>query len=447
MGKIVLIGNTQLVVEAIEEIRFHDRESEITLFCPEGILPYDASRLNAFLEKEISEDELSYKPFDFYTQENVNLVLDKKIIKVYTKRKRVVTAEKEQIPFDVLILEDKGTIRFADIKGTQKKGVFHLKTFADVKDFVESFSLVDVIAVEADSLSLVKAACALQAANKEVILVSSTNYLLPKSLDRHTAQALSEFLEEKGIRLVMNSSIVEVLGDAEVKAIRLKNGKVLESQIVVLAGAYRDLTLFEKQEDMPIESAPTHTKIGEMFLFEELKESDSAEKGDDFEDILLNSNEHGRVVGAAAIGQVRDFKRPLREVSLKVFDAALFLAGQTKQQGGCIEYLKSDASTKTYKKVFVKDNLVVGAALINCVQQQDEFKRYIEERIDIRSLSNHILEGSQNSNVEHVSQEQSRESFESQAFCPSSESLTGDSKQSQEGNPSHPGINPEAANT
>jgi len=447
MGKIVLIGNTQRVVKAIEEIRCHDKESEITLFCPEGCLPYDASLLSAFLGKEITEKKIFCKAVDFYAQENVNLVFDKKIVKVYAKRKRVVTEEKEQIPFDVLILEDKGSIRFPDIKGTSKKGVFHLKTLTDTKEFIESFSLADVIAIEADNLGLLKSACALRAANKEVILISSTSYLLPKSLDRHTALALSEFLEEKGIRLVMNSSIVEVLGDAEVKAIRLKSGKVLESQVVVLGGSYRDLTFFEKQEDMPTESALTHTKIGEMFIFEELREDGSIEKGDDFENILLNNDEHGRVVGAAAIGQIRDFSRPFRQVSLKIFDKALFLAGQTKQQEGCIEYLKSDERAETYKKVFIKDNFVVGAALMNYANEQDQFKKYIEERTDIRNLSSHILEGSQDSRGEHISSAQSQEFAGEQGAHSFSENLIGGSEQAQEDNPPLPSINPESANT
>ncbi len=76
--------------------------------------------------------------------------------------------------------------------------------------------------------------CALSQYAKEIIVTCSQESLLGGLLDGECSSMLKQFLEMKGMRLLMGTSIEEILGDSDLKAVRLTSGKVLSAEMVVL---------------------------------------------------------------------------------------------------------------------------------------------------------------------------------------------------------------------
>jgi len=63
--------------------------------------------------------------------------------------------------------------------------------------------------------------------------VVSSLRALPDIFDEETGLLLNK-LEGKGIRVVVRMLVEEILGDLEVKAVKLKSGKVLACDTVIL---------------------------------------------------------------------------------------------------------------------------------------------------------------------------------------------------------------------
>jgi len=97
MKDLVIIGNSAAGISAAEAIRQKERESSITIISDEGYNSYCRCLISYFLAGEIPEEKLVYRPDSFYKENNFNLILNKKVIKVEPKKNRVVLEDKSSI--------------------------------------------------------------------------------------------------------------------------------------------------------------------------------------------------------------------------------------------------------------------------------------------------------------------------------------------------------------
>ena len=89
-------------------------------------------------------------------------------------------------------------------------------------------------------------ACALSQLKKEVTVISSKAGLLPDIFDEETGLLLKQILEGKGVRVFSENAVEEILGDAEVKAVKFKSGKVLACDTVIFDEAKVDIRMLSE---------------------------------------------------------------------------------------------------------------------------------------------------------------------------------------------------------
>ena len=240
MKKIVVIGNSIVGVKALETIRSFDQESHLTIFALDGFYPYSQDFFIDYFLNKIKESKVFYQPKEFYEKNHINVILERQISRVNFKKKRIFTEAKDQIDFDFLVIAETNQVRFSDIKGTAKTGVFTLRKFADLKKMMLALPFVETVVIESSSSQGLCMAEAFKKKNIAVIVLLGKN----QPTDAGTLQKL----EENGIRVILNNSIVEILGDTEVKAIRLKSGKVLAGEMMIFTDSPPDLRIFTDTE-------------------------------------------------------------------------------------------------------------------------------------------------------------------------------------------------------
>ena len=236
------------MVKAFETIRAADSESDLTIFTIEGVYPYQRELFADFFLKKVREDKFFYKPKEFYESKRITVILERPIARVSFKKKRITTEEKDQIDFDVLIIADTPQIKFPEIKGTGKSGVFTLRRLADLKKMMSALPLVETVVIESSSLDGLRLADAFKKKGKEVILAVPSKGILSEWITEESSSTLRQALEENGIRLVTENSIAEILGEGKMKAIRLKSGKVMAGEMAVFTETLPDLRIFADTE-------------------------------------------------------------------------------------------------------------------------------------------------------------------------------------------------------
>lgn len=247
MKKIVIIGSSPAVVKAIEEIRASDQESQIVLICPEGVLPYNRFVFPEILGGSVTEKQCVCQDESFYKKLNVEIIKDKKVLRMTPKRNKIVLTgkddEKEDCIYDVLIMTDAET-KVPEIKGNQRDGVHGFRRFADAQAISKLVPLADVIIVQSETIWGLEIIESLRKKNKEVIWVNPAKHLFTFLIDAQTAGCLKNNLEAEGIRILTDNAVAEILGDQETKAVRLKNGKVLAADMVIFPESGPDLKIY-----------------------------------------------------------------------------------------------------------------------------------------------------------------------------------------------------------
>lgn len=229
MKRIVILGNSPAIVKIIENVRAAAPENEIVLWSTEKSLPYFAERLPEYAAEIIPFKDVICQPEKFYQQNNVRLILGKNVGRINFRRGQLANEEKEAVDYDFLVIAGSLERRFPEIKGTNKYGVVDANKLDDVDHFVKSLTFIDTVIMQTQTLSGLKMVEAVRKAKKEVIVV------VPASLSSlsEEVQAKLRELETAEVRVIPENSIVEILGDADARAVRLKSGKVYACESIL----------------------------------------------------------------------------------------------------------------------------------------------------------------------------------------------------------------------
>ena len=88
----VIVGNSAAAVGAIEAIRQHDQENEITVVASETQHVYSRPLISYLLGKVVDESKMYYRPPDFYERYQVETMLGVEVTRVNPRPKTVALA-------------------------------------------------------------------------------------------------------------------------------------------------------------------------------------------------------------------------------------------------------------------------------------------------------------------------------------------------------------------
>jgi nitrite reductase (NADH) large subunit len=245
MKRVAVIGNSIAGVKAIEELQSLDSSVQPIFILTEKGLPYNREQLADLLAQKIGIKEFFYKQRDYFEKNNIQLIENKKVNRINFKRGRISFEDKETIDYDALIITDMEGNKFPSIKGTNKEGLYNGGRFEDIKKVLDGLVFIDTCAIRAVSLDALKMALALHQREKEVIVIVPPGTFADVP-DQEFPQMLLQNLEDRGLRMIADQDIAEILGDSQLKAVRLSSGKVFGCQAVFLNGLDPELKTFKE---------------------------------------------------------------------------------------------------------------------------------------------------------------------------------------------------------
>jgi nitrite reductase (NADH) large subunit len=194
-------------------------------------------------------------------------------------------------------------------------------------------------------------------------------------VDESIASILKRFLEARGLQVICDNSIAEVLGDAGVKAVRLKTGKVMAAQMVVFSDAKADLQILSEsgldfKEGLEVNDT-LQTNMKEVYAMDDVASFTKESLRLPYPLSLAELEEQGRVVAEHLQGREGVFfVPPLRGIRMTIGAIPVVLTGETLPQEGVEEFFESDEASQIYKKSFVKDHIQCGCVLINAPKRE-----------------------------------------------------------------------------
>jgi len=407
--QIVIIGDSAAGVSAVEAIRKKDKESKIVVLSDENFPSYCRCVISDFLAGKVTEDKLIYRSNEFFKENNVELKLSTKAIKVDPKKNRVVAEDisdnkaedkkarsaKLQFDYDALLLATGASPKFPDLKGIQKKGVFGFRTIQDTKDILQFVTMADTACVLGGGLIGLKAAYGLKKRGLDVKVIIRSPNVLSQVTDKTSAELIQKRLSENGIEILTGRDVSEILGNGDIKAVKLDNNKVIACQIVIAAKGVRPNTEIISE---------TEIKVNEGICVDEYMKTNIPNiyaAGDVAEtfDVTLNKPsvnalwphavDQGKISGANISGDSIKYDGSLGMNSVEFFDLPLVSMGIYKESQN--HETLSKIYNNDYKKVVIEGNRLVGAVLVGNINHSGVFLKLIRDKIDISQIKDRLL--------------------------------------------------------
>ncbi len=401
MKQFVIVGNSAAGIAAIEAIRQRDSSSKILVFCDEDYPAYCRCLISYYLAQDIKEEKVLYRTDAFYKENNVELFLNKKVSRVDPKKNRIVCEDKTQASYDSLLIATGASPKFPDIKGIKKDGVFGFRTMKNTKDIATILPIVKTAVVLGGGLIGLKAAYGLKKRGIEVKVVIKSRQVLSQVLDFEAASFVQKKLEENGIEIILGTDATEIIGDGDIKAVKLETGKVVASSIVIVGKGVSPNIDLVKEAGMKINEGIVSndllgTSLPNIYTAGDVCESLDLVSGSFSINALWPvAVEQGKIAGSNMAGDNIRYPGSLGMNSLEFFGLPVVSLGAFKVKEGdtSFEQLKIyDPNAGLYKKLVLKNNILVGAVSVSDIRNSGIFLRLIREKIDVSSIKDRLLQ-------------------------------------------------------
>jgi NAD(P)H-nitrite reductase large subunit len=200
----VIIGNGPAGTNAIEAIREVDLKGKIAVISDEPYLNYSRPLISNLLAKLVEKDEVAYCQDSFYKENKVELILNKKAIRLDIKKKEIVLSDKQKIPFDKLLIATGGSPIIPEIKGKDLSGVFTFIRWQDeerIAQYIKANKVKEAVVVGGGLIGL-KATEALMELKIKVTIIELADRILAATFDQKASRIIERALEKKGCRLI-----------------------------------------------------------------------------------------------------------------------------------------------------------------------------------------------------------------------------------------------------
>lgn len=401
MKQYIIIGNSAAGISAVEAIRKRDKQSKIIIISDEDYLSYCRCLISYYLAGEVKEDKILYRPENFYRENNLELLLNKKVERVDPKKNRVILEDKSQFNFDSLLIATGASPKFPTMPGIKKRGVFGFRTIKDAKDISGFLPVAKTACVLGGGLIGLKAAYALKKRNLEVKVIIKSKQVLSQMLDFEAAQFVQRRLEENGMEIILGQDVTEVIGNGDIKAVKLDSGKAIGCSLIIVGkGVSANIDLVKDTEikvnEGIIANNLLQTNIPNIYTAGDVCESFDVTLGHLSVNALWPvAVEQGKIAGANMAQDNIHYDGSLGMNSIEFFGLPIISLGvyKVKEGDSSVEEFKiRDDKNNLYKKIILKDNIIQGAILIGEIKNSGIFLRLMREKIDVSTLKDKLLE-------------------------------------------------------
>ena len=392
MTTYIIIGNGVAGNAAAEAIRRHDAAGKIIIFSRDRYPFYYVPALPEFLAGEQDLKKLIIHDREWYEKNQIDLHLETGIAGIEAAQKAVVTDKGERYRYDRLLLATGGTSFIPPIKGADLEGVFTLRTLGDAEKIKDVAHRSRQAVLIGGGLLGLEAGNGLRKAGLKITVVEFFPRLLPRQMDVPGAARLQGQMEEMGFNFYLGAKTREIRRDAQGLHVELEGGESLGADLVLIsAGVRPELTLakslgLETDKGLKVDD---HLKTALEGIY---AAGDLIEHQGRFYGIWPAAMEQGKVAGAAMAGQMVKYEGTVVSNTLKVVGIDLFSAGEIDAEGTLESIVWKDEAGKTYRKLVIKENVLVGAILLGDIRGSHEIQQAIKARKDLTPLKPDLAE-------------------------------------------------------
>src|SRR6218665_2473326 len=320
--------------------------------------------LSPGLAGEKQFDDIVINTAQWYDENGITLVSGDPVTAIDRATQTVVTKGGGVEAYDRLLIATGSDPFIIPVPGHTLPGVVTFRDLDDVDKMLAAADKGGCAVVIGGGLLGLEAAHGLSLRGMQVTVIHIMPTLMERQLDEAAGWLLKAELERRGQQIITGGDTAEIVEkDGHVSAVRLKDGRELPADIVVMAVGIRPATGLAKAAGLEVErgimvddhmvtSDPAVLAVGECVQHRGLCYG-----------LVAPLWDMCRALADQATGSPSGYEGSVTSTKLKASVIDLFSAGDFSGGDGAEDIVMRDAARGVYKRVVVKDNRLVGAVL------------------------------------------------------------------------------------
>lgn len=395
--KLVLIGNGLAGMRCLEDLldMAPDRY-EVTVIGEEPWGNYNRIMLSPVLSGEKTIEDIMLHPPKWYDDKCIKFIAGDKAVKIDRPRKVVYTEKGQTVDYDRLILATGSAPFIPPVQGVDLKGVLTFRDIYDVNTMIEYCGSKTNAVVIGGGLLGLEAAYGLKQRGMNVTVLHLMDRIMERQLDSRASQLLRHSIDQKGINIITEANTEALIGDenGHVKQIRLKDGTVLDADLVVFAVGIRPNIALAQSAGLRCNRGVLVNDTMQTFDPSIYAVGECIEhRGQTFGLVeplwgqaficATHLAEHGSLT----------FKAPTVPTQLKVSGVDVFSAGNFEPKDDYEDIILNDEKRQIYKRIIIQSDRVIGAVLFGDTEDGMWYAELIADQTPVSSFRNKLLFG------------------------------------------------------
>lgn len=387
--RLVLIGNGMAGVRTIEEIIDRDADRyQITIIGEEQYPNYNRIMLSNVLQKKMTVSEIITNPLEWYEENQIELINHDPAVKLDIETKTITTQSGLSISYDKCILATGSRAFILPIKGAGLPEVVGFRTIDDTDNMLQAAKKYRRAVVIGGGLLGLEAAKGLADQGMDVTVVHLEKWLMETQLDEKAGKMLQADLEKQGLNFLMEKMTEKILGKDHVTGLAFKDGTMIETDLVVMSIGIRSETTLAKEAKIAVNRGIIvddymRTNVPDIFAVGECAEHDGQVYG-----LVAPLFEQGKVLADKLTDrETKPYQGSTTFTSLKVSGCDLYSAGTIKETEGVNSIEAFDGIHFTYKRIFVKENQIVGVVLYGDTSEGNRYYNILKKNESIEEYT------------------------------------------------------------
>ena len=377
---LLVIGNGIAGNSAIEGFRRYNREASIALVTNDSEPLYSPCILPLYLSDEIKKKDLFLKGIEDYKRFGIEFLSNTKVYALDPKNKLIYLEGKNNVKVEysklVIATGSKPLDLFRD-KGL-KDSIFTFKWFSDA--FKLKRFKGEKIVVIGSGLIGIEVAIALAKKGKSVTIIEALPHIMPLSFDKEAADKISEILNKKGIKIIQNDKVLDLLiKNGNLKSVITNKREISADGVVIATGMVPEVSL---AKDAGIELGSTKSIKVDSNMRTNIEDIYAAGDCIEIKDFLFDeprrnlfwyfAKMEGKVAGENCAGIKKEFFPLPQIVSVDIFNTPVFSLGFTEEEMLRMNKkpkIFTNENKKGYLKLIYLDEKLVGVQIINRIKE------------------------------------------------------------------------------
>lgn len=383
---IVIVGNGIAAISAIKSIREIDKFCKIHLIGEEKFYPYNRVRLSKGLLSGLEENKILIQKKEWYSENDVILYLDNKVISIDTNKRVVELSDGKIIGYTKLLLASGSHNVTPLISGINKHGVYTLKTLQDAWDIIERLEDAQIVLIIGGGVQGLETAWMMVQAGKKVILSHRSPRFMRTQLDEKASKLLEKAVLSSNIQILFNTQVSEVKGYDKVEGFMTTDGKSYECDTIIYSvGTKPNIDILNntpiKTNNGIIVNEKMETNVESIYAA-----GDVAEYNNQIYGLWNIAIGQGKVAGYNIIGKDSIYKNIIPLTTLNAFNLSLFSMGIVDESKATDIVIDDRSEEGIYNKVLINNDKVIGAIVVGNIKVSPALKSAIEKETSLKGI-------------------------------------------------------------